>query len=257
MEIVDLTPDLEGTFCRCLADESWDWDAGVKMKEAWYNSLREKGLRVKLVKDEDGAVAGLIQYGPAENCFVDRKGFYFVYCIWVKGGKRKESRQGRGMGSALLAAAEADVRTSGGSGLAVWGLRLPMWMKASWFRKKGYKPVDRLGIAVLLWKPFTDRAEEPRWDRPVKLPEPVPGKATVDAFVSGWCPVGNTHIAYAHRAAEEIGDGVVYREHNTRDPEVLAEWGIADGLYLNGKQIAKGPPMSYEKILKKIRKHTR
>lgn len=32
-------------------------------------------------------------------------------------------------------------------------------MKASWFKKQGYRKADHQGMAVLLWKPFTDVAE--------------------------------------------------------------------------------------------------
>jgi len=47
--------------------------------------------------------------------------------------------QGRGIGSALLEAAENDARELGAKGMAAWGLWLPFWMKASWFKKHGYK----------------------------------------------------------------------------------------------------------------------
>ena len=30
--------------------------------------------------------------------------------------------------------------------MAVWGVALPFWMKASWFKKQGYRKVDRQGI---------------------------------------------------------------------------------------------------------------
>jgi len=85
-------------------------------------------------------------------------------CIWVHGHKQGRGNfQGHGMGSALLDAAEADARALGAKGLAAWGLWLPFWMKASWFKRHGYRKADRQGIAVLLWKPFTGDAQPPRW----------------------------------------------------------------------------------------------
>ena len=62
----------------------------------------------------------------------------------------------------LLAAAEDDARGLGAKGLAAWGLLPPIWMKARWFKKHGYRPVDRRGMRSLLWKPFTDDAVPPR-----------------------------------------------------------------------------------------------
>ena len=49
------------------------------------------------------------------------------------------NRQKKGMGKALLEAAETDVKDKGAKGIAAWGLALPIWMKASWFKKQGYR----------------------------------------------------------------------------------------------------------------------
>jgi GNAT superfamily N-acetyltransferase len=252
MEIMDLAPGLEPLYCRCLANEGWPWQTGVARKEAWYRELAARGLSVKLARDENGTIGGMIQYAPTECSFTELKGAYFVYCIWIPDPKKGTSLRGRGIGKALLAAAEADVRQRKGKGLAVWGMRLPFWMKASWFKKQGYRPVDRLGMAVLLWKPFTPDAEAPRWDRPRKLPELLPGRVVVAAFTTGWCPVANTSLEYARQAASRFPGRVVYREYNTRDPAVLAEWGMTDTVLLDGKPLVKGPPLAYETIEKKI-----
>jgi len=35
---------------------------------------------------------------------------------------------------------------------------------------------------------------------------------------------------------------------------VLLDWGIADGLFIDGKQVRTGPPPSYEKVRRIIEK---
>jgi hypothetical protein len=40
----------------------------------------------------------------------------------------------------------------------------------------------------------------------------------------------------------------------TLDRKVFQEWGIADGVYIDGKPVRTGPPPSYEKLRKKIGK---
>jgi GNAT superfamily N-acetyltransferase len=165
--------------------------------------------------------------------------------------------QKRGIGKALLQAAEEDVRALGAKGIAAWGISMPFWMKASWFKKRGYKKVDKDGMSVLLWKPFTEDAAAPKWIRKKKEPEKAADKVTVSAFINGWCPAQNMVFERAKRAAAEFGDKVEFREIPTSDREVFLEWGISDGLFIDGKRVRTGPPPSYKKIRNKIAKKVR
>jgi hypothetical protein len=97
----------------------------------------------------------------------------------------------------------------------------------------------------------------PRWVRPVKKPEKVAGKVVVTMFKSGWCPVQNLAYERAKRASGEIGEKVLFREYDTTDPQIFREWGIMEGLYIDGKEVNTGPPPSYEKILRIIEKKAR
>ncbi len=253
MEIRDLTPADEGLFFQCLEDWSEEMREAGDHKERWYRGLRDRGLRVKLAADDHGAVGGLIQYLPVEYSAAEGSGLYMVQCVWVHGYKKGRGNfQKRGMGQALLAAAEEDARALGARGIAAWGVILPFFMRASWFRRQGYVPADRDGISMLLWKPF-EAGAAPRWIRRKKTPAVEPGVVTVSAFVNGWCPAMNTVFERAKRAAAELGAGdpagrLRFREYHTADPAVFAEWGIRDGLFVDGRPVRTGPPPSYEKI---------
>lgn len=161
------------------------------------------------------------------------------------------------MGKALLQAAEIDAKERGSKGIVAWGVSIPVFMKASWFKKQGYAKVDKQGIQVLLWKPFTDDAIPPKWIRQKKEPEIISGKVTVTAFINGWCPAQNMVFERAKRAASEFGDKVVFREINTLNREAFLEWGIADALFIDNKQVRTGPPPSYENIKKEITKRVK
>jgi GNAT superfamily N-acetyltransferase len=250
MKIIDLGDEHRGIFAVCLEDWSDEVHEAGDRRVRWVERFLARGLRAKLAVDERGVVGGMIQYLPIEQSFVNGSGLYFIPCIWVHGhGEGRGNFQGHGMGGALLDAAEADARTLGARGMAAWGLWLPFWMKASWFRRHGYRKADRQGIAVLLWKPFSDDAQLPRWrPRGKKLPDPVPGKVNVTAFANGWCMGMNFSTERARRAASEFGDRVVYREIDTTEPAAVAEWGLSDALFVDGKEVRNGPPPSYEKI---------
>ncbi len=255
MEIIDLMGQHEKLYFVCLEDWSAEMKEAGNHKEMWYRQMKDKGLRVKLALDDRGEVGGMIQYIPIEHSFAQGKELYFINCIWVHGHKqgRGDFRK-QGMGKALLQAAENDVKAKGATGIVAWGVPLPFWMKASWFRKQGYASVDKQGFLgpVLLWKPFTQDAAAPKWFKRRKKPAAIPGKVTVTAFLNGWCPAQSMTFERAKRAAAEFGDKVTFQPIDTLNRERFLEWGIADALFVNDREIQTGPPPSYEKIKKAI-----
>ncbi|MCK5170553.1 MAG: GNAT family N-acetyltransferase [Bacteroidales bacterium] len=257
MKIIDLTDENKKLFYVGLEDWSDEMKEAGNHKECWCNKMENKGLGVKLALDDDGKVGGMIQYVPIEYSSAEGKGLYFINCIWVHGYKKGRGNfQKKGMGKTLLQAAENDVKERGATGIVAWGIPLPFWMRAAWFKKQGYSKVDKQGFLgpVLLWKTFDDDAIPPKWIKQKKNPEKIQGKVTIYGFINGWCAAQNIVFERAKRAALEFGDKVIFREINTFDREVMVEWGIVDGLYIDNKQIRTGPPPSYNKIKKKNRK---
>ncbi len=248
MEIIDLNEKyLQDFFC-CLEDWSEEMKEAGDHKETWYHKMKEKGLGVKIALVEDKPV-GMIQYIPVEYSSIEGQDLYFINCIWVHGHKPGVgNHQHKGIGKALLQAAEEDIRRRGKKGVAAWGIALPFWMRAAWFKKQGYRKTDKSGIAVLLWKPFSADAEPPHWIKKKKKPGKVKGKVAVYSFVNGWCPSCNIVHERAKRIAAEFGDKVLFQEINTFDRSVCLEWGISDNLFIDGKLISNGPPLSADKI---------
>lgn len=253
MRIIDLTTDHESLYFCCLEDWSDEMKEAGDHKACWYQKLQNKGLRVKLALDDNDQVGGMIQYAPCEFAPIQGTDLYFIFCIWVHGHKEgRGSFQKKGMGKALLQAAEDDVRTLGSAGLVAWGLAFPIWMKASWFKKQGYKKIDKNRGRVLLWKKFKEAAQPPQWVVQRRKPEKVSGKVTVTALKNGWCSVQNAVFERARRACDEFGDEVEFIPVATAEREILLDWGISDALFVNRRNIAHGPPLSYKKIKKRI-----
>ncbi|MFC2041564.1 GNAT family N-acetyltransferase [Chloroflexota bacterium] len=257
MEIIDLADEHEQLYYVCLEDWSEEMKEAGDHKETWYNRMKDKGLRVKLALDDNGRVGGMTQYTPVEHSFAEGKDLYFINCIWVHGYKEGRGNfQKRGMGKALIQAAEDDARALGAKGIAAWGIPLPFWMKASWFKKQGFTKVDQQGFLgqVLLWKPFIQDATPPKWINQKKKPELIPGKVTVTAFLNGWCPAQSLVFERAKRVAAKFGSDVIFQQIDTFNRDNLLEWGISDALFIDGKQVRTGPPPSYEKIRRIIAK---
>jgi len=249
MRIVDLSKENEKTFFVCFEEWSPDMKESGNHKEIWCRKMKDKGLRIKLAVDDNGAAGGLIQYLPIEHSFVEGKDLYFITCIWVHGHKAGIGNvQGKGMGKALVEAAEEDARRLGAKGISAWGLSEPFWMPAAWFEKHGYKEADRQGMMVLLWKPFTDDATPPKWMSLKKKPKPQKGIVTVTALKNGWCPAQNLTFERTKRAISEFGDKVKFNVIDTIDRNIIDEWGIAEGLFIDDEILEFGPPPSYEQL---------
>ncbi len=255
MNIIDLDEKHLPLYLVCLEDWSDEMKEAGNHKEIWYNRMKDKGLRVKLALDDEGVVGGMIQYVPIEYSPAEGNDLYFINCIWVHGHKQgRGSFQHRGMGTALLNAAEADARALNAKGIAAWGLLIPAFMRASWFKKHGYRTADRQGMQVLLWKPFTADAPPPKWIQQKAQPALEPNKVTVTAFCSGWCPVQNLALERAKKAAAEpeLSDKVAFRAIDTFDRNEFLRLGISDALFINRKEVRTGPPPSYNKIRRLI-----
>jgi GNAT superfamily N-acetyltransferase len=258
MRIIQLPEEQERLYFMCLEDWSDEIKEAGEHKAVWFDRMKNNGLRVRLALDDEGKVGGMIQYVPIEHSFAEGKGLYYVHCIWVHGHKQgRGNYQKRGMGKALLVAAEEDARELGARGIVAWGVILPFWMRASWFLKHGYSKADRQGLQVLLWKPFASDAVAPRWIKQKKKPQVERGQVTVTGFLNGWCPAQNMVHERAKRAASEFGDRVVFRAIDTCDRQTFLEWGIADALFIDESQVRTGPPPSYEKIRQLIEKRVR
>jgi GNAT superfamily N-acetyltransferase len=258
MKIIDLSPENEKLYFCCLEDWSDEIKEAGDHKACWYAKMKDKGLRVKLALTDDDVVGGMIQYLPAEVSYIEGQNLYFVLCIWVHGHKKGRGNfQKKGYGKALLKAAEEDVKELGAKGLVTWGISLPFFMKASWFKKQGYRRVDKYGMLRLLWKPFISDAVPPRFIKLKKKPEVQPDKVSVSLFMNGWCPAQNMVYERTKRAIADFKDNIELKEYITLDKNVQREWGIADAVFIDHKQIRTGPPPSYDKIRRIIAKKVR
>jgi hypothetical protein len=107
MKIIDLAPEHENLYFCCLEDWSDEIKEAGDHKACWYRKMKDRGLRVKLARDDNGVICGMIQYVPSEVSFIEGNDLYVVLCIWIHGHKQGiGNQQKKGMGKALLSAAE-------------------------------------------------------------------------------------------------------------------------------------------------------
>src|SRR3972149_3731611 len=132
MKVIDLPVEQEQTYFLCLEEWSEEIREAGDHKAKWFERMRGQGLRVKVAVDDSGIIGGMIHYVPIEKVAVEGRDLYYLYCIWVHGyAQGRGNFRRKGMGQALLAAAEQDARSLGAKGVVVWGLALPFLMRAA------------------------------------------------------------------------------------------------------------------------------
>ena len=71
MDIIDLTKESEELYFVCLEDWSDEIKEAGSLKREWYERMKDQGLRVKLARNDEGVIGGMIQYMPAETSWID------------------------------------------------------------------------------------------------------------------------------------------------------------------------------------------
>lgn len=255
MKITDISKKHFSTFACCFEDWSNEMKVAEKHKRIWYDYMKRRGLGIKLAFDNDGEVSGLIQYIPSEFSFIEGDGTYLITCIWVHGYSDKGigDRQNRGMGSKLLQTAENDIKSRGAKGVAAWGLSEDFWMQSSFYKKYGYEPADTIQNQELVWKPFLQGANPPKWRQIKKRPVIDPEKVIITAFINGWCSGYNIGFENFRQAAAKFRDKAEFKIVQTLDPAVIKEWGITDAIFIDDEYVQSGPPPSYDDAVKMIK----
>ena len=71
MKIIELSEENKCLYCVCLEPWSEDIKEAGDHKARWYEKIKDNGLRVKLIEDDNGIIAGMIQYIPIEYSSTD------------------------------------------------------------------------------------------------------------------------------------------------------------------------------------------
>ena len=209
---------------------------GIEIKGTWNYEHAHKGLCV-LVAYEGTRAVGQVEFLPIEHAPqpVSGEGLTFINCLAVMA-----QAQGRGIGSALLEACRTEAMQRS-DGLACLAYLTGPFMPAAFFRRHGLRLASTAEDAELLYQTWAD-AQPPELLPRLLAPRPEPGRVTVDYFWCGQCPHAARTRDRLRQVARQLGPRVLLRETNTDDRATLQRWGIASGLYVNGRQVFCSPP---------------
>ena len=163
IEVRGLTADDEYFVGTCShRNESDEIDASARRRIAWLKEHHAEGVRA-FVALGDGQHVGFLVCMPID----------VSPCLYVLPHSKD-----RGVGTALLEAAEQEARDQGLAGVVLQAVHLEGWwfMPAAWFESRGWQEVERRGATRLLWKPFAEDAPAPSLLEPAYAFQPAPGK---------------------------------------------------------------------------------
>lgn len=246
----DMTADDEYFVSTCShINESDETDAAARRQLAWVRANRDEGFRAK-VGLLDGQPVGFLfaMPGPLTPCtMIAGEDILVMPCLWVL-----PKHQRHGVGSAMLAAIEADAAQAGFRAIATQGTDHEWFMPRGFLLKQGYECVP--GEAGIFWKILRGDPRPPRSYGRQWTFEPVPGKVAVDLFSFTLCQTVNVEAQRVREVVAEFGNKVLLREHNNDDPAVLRQYEISRGIFVNGEEIGWGYEAPREGIRDAIRK---
>lgn len=231
-----LTPqDVSATYPCAMETPPPFWANGLPLSRAWFAAHLGKGVEGFHLEDKTGVVFGHIYWVPAEKALVPyriEEGVAFEYCEWIQ-----RAWQGKG-GMQLLFRAFVDyLQAEHYKGILVDGTEYEGYMHYRHFLKRGFRILRESDGGKLMYYPLS---QENVKVEPIPVQLPPEGQKGICIFGSLFCPVGASAVMAVRNAVSELGDKVRLQEISA-SREVIERYGIADGIYINGRPVFFGP----------------
>jgi GNAT superfamily N-acetyltransferase len=239
MRLVDVSDEDLPLFLRCLQAEGSVDDEAMKLRRAWYERYSKRGLRARLVMDDNGVPAGMCQYLAGRNGYSTHENSYSILCMWVRdGASAAGGARGRGYGRAMLRGIEDEARQSGADAVVAWGLDSDDWNPVSFYERMGYDRAHIHDQLVLVWKQLAADRPAPRFVE-LRMPGAFGSKRVhLSTCLSGWCTANCRKATVAKRVAAELPTMVTYAEACDPRDRCAITLGPIGGVLLDGKPFA-------------------
>jgi GNAT superfamily N-acetyltransferase len=221
----------------CLERPTLPWADGLPLSRAWFAENLGKYVEGFHLEDDDGQVIGHIYWAPSERALVPYQiegHAAFLYCEWVQ-----RPHRGRGYLRQLFQAFTAFLQEEGYKGILVDGTEIEDYMHHRHFAKRGFRVIREAGGGRLMYLPLKQQTVRVE---PLSPRIPISGTAPVEILIIGSlsCPVGSSAVLAIRKVVDELGEAVLVREVPA-GREAIARYGVADGIFINGKAKFFGP----------------
>ena len=267
MEIEAITEENLDLICGVCLDPSVDketrdlMDDGMEERICWIRDMIPKGLGILLASEKprhekihykwvgkmlhsDLAIhgrvpMGLLEYVPIEHALepLDGENSLFINCMWImppfwlkgigKGLLELFIERAKQYGSASVIAYEGDR----------WFGTSIKYMPASFFKKFGFKEVDRHGTRILLFLNLGS-SSLPKLIFPKKKEYHKTKKINLEIISNSQCPWSKYMINTFKKEIDKYST-INLKIIKNNDSQSIKDLGISRGVYLNGKPIIK------------------
>ena len=213
------------------------WEDGLPMCREWMAQNLGKHIEGLHLEDGSGTVIGHIYWAPSQQALAPYEiedGVAYIYCDWVQ----EQFRQ-RGGAHILFQELVDQLRSKNYKGILVDGTDFEGYMYYGHYLKRGFRIIQEQEGSRLMYYPLRNASIEVK-RLPARIPKP--GGSSVEIFVIGscFCPVGASALLAVRKVARELGEQVVLKEVPA-SLEAIKRYGLADGIFINGKAKFLGP----------------
>ena len=213
------------------------WEDGLPACREWLAQNLGTAIEGLHLEEEDGTVIGHTYWGESSHALAPyfiEDGVAYVYCDWVQEHAREQ-----GGAHMLFEELVSLARARKYKGILVDATNLEGYMYYGHYLKRGFQVQQEREGSKLLYYPLRQASVEAK---PLAAKIPRHGTKPVEVLVIGacFCPVGASAVLAVRKVAEELGDRVTVREIPA-NRETITKYGVADGIFINGKAKFFGP----------------
>lgn len=213
------------------------WADGLSLCKEWFAKNLGKYIEGFHLLDENGNGIGHIYWASSTQALAPyeiEEGVAYIYCDWVQ-----HRHRGKGGMHLLFQEFVGFLRSQGYKGILVDGTEIEGYMHNSHFLKRGFQVLRQSDGGMLLYYPLSQASVVVK---PIVARVAKEGNAEVEILVIGshFCPVGASAVLAVRKVAQEFGERVSLKEIPA-SREAIAQYGVADGIFVNGKARFFGP----------------
>jgi GNAT superfamily N-acetyltransferase len=227
--------DAQKAYC-CMTEVPTPWPDALCQCRDWVTENLGRYVEGYHLQRSGGEVLGHLYFAPSERALFPYEmeaGISILYCDWVQ-----KRYQGLGLGTQLYEAFLEDMLKAGMKGVLVEATVTDGQMNFQHYQKRGFEIILEGESHHLLYYPLSHKIVnihrlpsgiQPRQGRPVDV-----------LILNGYmCPYEVSTQLLLRSIVQEYGDDVVLRDI-WLTPETLQEYGVAKGVFINGRQKLSG-----------------